>query len=263
MDLVPVRTYWQLARQRFLQNRLAVAALMMMIILVAIAIIVPTVTGDAYMKTSLTNINQPPSPGAPLGTDDIGQNIFLRLAKGLQTSLFIGFMSVTIIALIGVTLGSIAGFAPGKLDNAIMRFVDIVLSLPTFFLIVMVVAFFGGVGNATTVIIAIGITGWTLSCRLVRAEFLHLREMDFVQAAQALGASSKRIAGRHMLPGALAPIVVACTPRDRRFGRHGGCPVVPGVRHPAAAGEPRKHDERRAGVLLPRPAVHRLPRESP
>jgi peptide/nickel transport system permease protein len=211
VDLIPVRTYWQLVRKRFVQNRLAVVALFLMLLLVSVAIIIPTLTGDAYQKTSLTKTNLPPSLTAPLGTSDIGENIFLRLMKGLQTSLFIGFMAVAIIAAIGVSLGAVAGFFGGWVDNVIMRFVDIVLSLPTFFLIVMVVAFFGGIGNATTVIVAIGITGWTLSCRLVRAEFLRLREMDFVQAAQALGASSTRIAVRHMLPGALPPIVVAST----------------------------------------------------
>ena len=108
------------------------------------AIIVPTLTGDAYEKTSLTLINAAAvARRHPLGYDQIGQNIFLRLMKALQTSLFVGFMAVVIIALIGVTLGAIAGFFGGWVDNALMRFVDIVLSLPTFFLILMIVAFFG------------------------------------------------------------------------------------------------------------------------
>jgi len=210
VDLIPVRTYWQLVRMRFLQHRLAVMAVVLMAILIALAIIVPTMTGNAYTKTSLTKVNLPPSLEYPLGTSDIGQNVFLRLMKALQTSLFIGFTSVAIIALVGVSLGAVAGFFGGGTDNMIMRFVDIILSLPTFFLIIMIVAFFGGVGNATTVIVAIGITGWTVACRLVRAEFLRLRDADYVQAARALGAGDRRIAVRHMLPAALPPIVVAC-----------------------------------------------------
>ena len=212
VDLTPVRTYWQLVRRRFIQHRLAVIALFTMAVLVALAIAIPTLTGNAYQVTSLSNTMQPPfhSLEKPLGTNQIGQDVLLRLMKALQTSLFIGFMAVTIIGVVGVTLGAIAGFFGGWIDNAIMRLVDIVLSLPVFFLIVMMVAFFGK-GDATVVIIAIGLTGWTLACRLVRAEFLSLREKDFVQAAKALGASNARIAARHMLPGALAPVVVAMT----------------------------------------------------
>jgi ABC-type dipeptide/oligopeptide/nickel transport system permease subunit len=212
VDLIPVRTYWQLVRERFVQHRLAVAALFLMVALVALAVIIPTVTGQGYARTSLSNTMLPPfhSIAHPLGTNQIGQDMFLRLMKAMQTSLFIGFMAVAIIAAVGVTLGAIAGFFGGAVDNVIMRFVDVVLSLPIFFVIIMIVAFFG-TGNAWVVIIAIGITGWTLACRLVRAEFLKLREADFVQAARALGAGRARIAARHMLPGALAPVVVAAT----------------------------------------------------
>lgn len=210
IDLIPVRTYWQLVRQRFMQHRLAVIALFVMATMIAMAIIVPTLTGDEYAKTSLSESLLPPSLEHPLGTNQIGQDLFLRLMKGLQTSLFIGFMSVAIIGLIGVTLGSIAGFYGGKIDNVIMRFVDIVLSLPVFFMILIIVAVLGK-GSATVVVIAIGLTGWTLACRLVRAEFLKLREADFVQAGRALGASSRRIISRHILPASLAPVVVAAT----------------------------------------------------
>ncbi|HEY6057123.1 MAG TPA: ABC transporter permease [Candidatus Limnocylindrales bacterium] len=212
VDLTPVRTYWQLVRRRFIQHRLAVVALFLMLVLVTLAVVVPTTTGDAYKATSLSKTMQPPfaNIATPLGTNQIGQDMFLRLMKALQTSLFIGFMAVVIIGVVGVSLGAIAGFFGGWIDNVIMRIVDIVLSLPVFFLIVMIVAFFGK-GNAWVVIIAIGVTGWTLACRLVRAEFLALREADFVQAARALGASNRRIAIRHMLPSALAPVVVAST----------------------------------------------------
>jgi peptide/nickel transport system permease protein len=210
VDLIPVRTYWMLVRQRFLQHRLAVVALFLMGILVALAVIIPTVTGDAYADTSLSKSLQGPSLSAPLGTNQIGQDMFLRLMKGLQTSLFIGFMAVAIIGVIGVTLGALAGFYGGWVDNLIMRFVDVILSLPVFFMILIIVAVLGK-GSPLVVIIAIGLTGWTLACRLVRAEFLKLREADFVQAARALGASNRRIIARHILPAALAPVVVAAT----------------------------------------------------
>jgi peptide/nickel transport system permease protein len=210
VDLIPVRTYWMLVRQRFLQHRLAVIALVLMAVLVTVAIVIPTVTGDAYKATSLSKSLLPPSLANPLGTNQIGQDMFLRLMKGLQTSLFIGFMAVAIIGLIGVTLGALAGFYGGWVDNLIMRFVDVILSLPVFFMILIIVAVLGK-GSAIVVVIAIGLTGWTLACRLVRAEFLKLREADFVQAARALGATNRRIIARHILPAALAPVVVAAT----------------------------------------------------
>jgi peptide/nickel transport system permease protein len=213
VDLTPVRTYWQLARQRFLQHSLAVFGLIVMAILVTAAIVIPLLTGDLYQKTSLSLANHGSSllnPFAPLGYDSIGENIFIRLMKALQTSLFVGFSAVGIIVVVGITAGAIAGYVGGALDNLLMRFVDLVLSLPSFFIIVMMVALFG-TGNAYVVIIAIGIVGWTTAARLVRAEFLSLRETDFVQAARALGASDARIVVRHMLPAALAPVVVAAT----------------------------------------------------
>jgi peptide/nickel transport system permease protein len=210
VDLTPVRTYWQLVRQRFVRHRLAVIAFFLMTILIAMALLIPLLSGDAWKETSLERINQPPSLTAPLGYDNLGINTFARLMKGLQTSLFIGFSAVVVIVLIGVTVGAMAGYFGGWADNALMRFVDIVLSIPTFFLILMLVAFWG-TGNAWVIIIAIGLTGWTTAARLVRAEFLSLREADFVQAAKALGAGDRRIVVRHMIPSAMAPVVVAAT----------------------------------------------------
>jgi peptide/nickel transport system permease protein len=210
VDLIPVRTYWQMVRRRFLKHRLAVVALILLMVLIAAALIIPTLTGDAYKTTSLLKPYASPELVAPLGYDDIGQNIFLRLMKALQTSLFIGFAAVSIIFVVGVTVGSIAGYFGGWIDNILMRVVDVVLSLPSLFLIVMLVAFFGG-GNVWVIIFAIGLTSWTTAARLVRATFLSLREADFVQAARALGAGRFRIITRHMLPSALAPILVACT----------------------------------------------------
>ena len=210
VDLTPVRTYWQLVRQRFVRHRLAVIAFFLMAILIAMALFIPLLSGDAWKETSLERINQPPSLTAPLGYDNLGINTFARLMKGLQTSLFIGFSAVVVIVLIGVTVGAMAGYFGGWADNALMRFVDIVLSIPTFFLILMLVAFWG-TGNAWVIIIAIGLTGWTTAARLVRAEFLSLREADFVQAAKALGAGDRRVVVRHMIPSAMAPVVVAAT----------------------------------------------------
>jgi peptide/nickel transport system permease protein len=209
IDNAPVRTYWQLVRQRFMRHRLAVISLVVLAVLIAYGTIVPLLTGDAYKDASLQKIWAPPEfPAAPLGYDEIGQNVFVRLAKATQTSLVIGFAAVLIIIGIGSFVGSIAGYVGGKVDNALMRFVDIVLTLPILFIILMIVGFFGQ-GNVWVVIFAIGLTGWTLAARLIRGEFLTLRESDFVQAARALGAGHRRIVGRHMLPPAMSPLIVA------------------------------------------------------
>ena len=218
IDRIPVRTYWQLVRQRFMQHRLAVFGVVVLIILAAYAIIVPSVTGDAWRETHLFIDDAPPElfnedgdfTFAILGYNENGQNLFARLGKATQTSLTIGLAAVIIIVVIGIFIGSIAGYVGGWIDNLLMRFVDIMLSLPALFVILMITAFFGQ-GNAIVVILAIGLTGWTTAARLVRAEFLSLREVDYVAAARALGASPQRIILRHMLPPAMAPIVVAAT----------------------------------------------------
>jgi peptide/nickel transport system permease protein len=218
IDRTPVRTYWQLVRQRFMKHRMAVMSVFILVILTAFAFIVPLVSGDAWTKTQLFRDDAPPEifneegefVFAVFGYNEQGQNLFARLAKATQTSLTIGFAAVIIIVVIGVFVGSIAGYVGGWLDNLLMRFVDIMLSLPGLFIVLMITAFFGQ-GSATVVIMAIGLTGWTTAARLVRAEFLTLREVDYVQAARALGATPQRIITRHMLPPAMAPIVVAAT----------------------------------------------------
>jgi peptide/nickel transport system permease protein len=219
VDLTPVRSYWQLARRRFLRNRLAVAGLAVLALLVLASIAIPALTGDAWRTALLAKVNAPPEIGtgvdgdlvfAPLGYSDIGQNVLARVAKATGTSLSIGFAAVLIIVGIGVSIGSVAGCFGGWIDNVLMRFVDVVLSLPGLFIILALVSFWGG-GSIWVIIIAIGITSWTLAARLVRAEFLRLRDVDFVQAARALGASPMRIILRHMLPPAMAPIIVAAT----------------------------------------------------
>jgi peptide/nickel transport system permease protein len=219
LDVTPIRTYWQLARRRFLRNRLAVIGLIVLAALVVASIVIPALTGEAWRTALLAKVNAPPEVGtdasgnfafAPLGYSDIGQNVLARVAKATGTSLSIGFAAVVIIVGLGVSIGSVAGYFGGWVDNVLMRFVDIVLSLPGLFIILALVSFWGG-GSIWVIIVAIGITSWTLAARLVRAEFLRLREVDYVQAARALGASPFRIMLRHMLPPAMAPIIVAAT----------------------------------------------------
>ena len=150
-----------------------------------------------------------PSWQYPLGTDDLGRNVLLRMLYGARISLLVGFVAVGISTLIGIILGAVAGFYGGWVDTILMRFVDIMLCFPTFFLILAVIAFLDP--SIWNIMIVIGLTSWMGVARLVRAEFLSLRQRDFVQAAKALGASDGRLIFHHILPNALSPVLVSAT----------------------------------------------------
>jgi peptide/nickel transport system permease protein len=163
----------------------------------------------AEVRPSIGEILLPPGPGHLLGTDDLGRDVLSRLLYGARISLSVGFLAVGISLLIGVILGAVAGYYGGWVDLLVMRLVEIVMMFPAFFFILMILAFLGpGIGN---VMIVIGVFSWTGLCRLVRAEFLSLREREFVLAARGLGASGGRIIFRHILPNSLAPVFVYAT----------------------------------------------------
>ena len=151
----------------------------------------------------------PPGPGHFFGTDDLGRDVFSRMLYGARVSLWVGFVSVGISVSIGLTLGLFAGYFRGIVDECIMRFVDVMLCFPSFFLILAVIAFLEQ--SLVNIMIIIGLTSWMGVARLVRAETLALRERDFVHAARLSGAGTVRILLRHILPNALAPVLVSAT----------------------------------------------------
>jgi peptide/nickel transport system permease protein len=144
-----------------------------------------------------------------LGTDDLGRDVFARMLQGSFVSLSIGFVAVSIELAIGLVLGGLAGFYGGRVDALIMRFTDVMLCFPTFFLILTVVALLPP--SIFNIMVVIGVTSWMGTCRFVRAELLALREQDFVRAARALGLSDARVIFRHMIPNAVAPVLVSAT----------------------------------------------------
>jgi peptide/nickel transport system permease protein len=150
-----------------------------------------------------------PSAKHPLGTDQLGRDVLSRMLHGARVSLAVGFVSMGIAALIGILLGAAAGFHGGVIDALIMRLVDLVLVFPRFFLLLAVLAFVRP--SIWMIMVVIGLTGWMGVARLVRAEFLSLKEREFVIWSQSIGATAFRIIWRHILPNAMAPVMVAMT----------------------------------------------------
>ncbi len=151
----------------------------------------------------------PPSPDHWLGTDPLGRDVLSRIIFGSQVSLKVGFVAVGLATLIGILVGAMAGYYGGWVDLVLMRFVDLMLCFPSFFLILAVIALLEP--SIWNIMVVIGVTGWMGVARLVRAEFLSLREREFVVAARALGASDVRLILCHLLPNALAPVMVSAT----------------------------------------------------
>jgi peptide/nickel transport system permease protein len=200
-----VRGFWR----AFKKNRLAIVGGIVVLSLVLLAILAPALAPWDPHRPNVKKILEPPSSSHLLGTDQLGRDVFSRMLYGSRVSLAVGFVSVGIATLIGVMLGSVAGYKGGWLDGAVMRMVDLMLVFPRFFLLLAVLAFLKP--SIWTIMMVIGLTGWMGVTRLVRAEFLSLKEREFVVWSQAIGASGFRIVWRHILPNAMAPVLVAMT----------------------------------------------------
>jgi len=202
-------TLWHLFWKRFRKNRLALTGGAIVIFLFFVAIsassIAPYDPGQIHIKKILLE----PSAEHLFGTDALGRDVLSRMIYGSRISLMVGFVAVGIATLIGIFLGALAGYYGRWIDQLIMRFVDIMLCFPTFFLILAVIALLEP--SIWNIMIIIGITGWMGVARLVRAEFLTLKQRDFAVAEKALGAKDFRIIFRHILPNAMAPVLVSAT----------------------------------------------------
>lgn len=162
-----------------------------------------------YARTDLASRRQPPSSQHWLGTDDVGADVLCRLIHGSRISLSVGFVAVGISVAIGILVGAILGYFGGWVDFVGMRFVEIMMAIPVFFLIITITAFFPR--SFLNIMIIIGVTGWTSNARFTRAEFFKLRKQDFVQAAVSLGLPLRSILFRHILPNAVTPVLVNAT----------------------------------------------------
>jgi peptide/nickel transport system permease protein len=200
-----IRQFWR----TFSRNQLACCGAVVVGILVAVAVLAPALAPWDPNKTDMKRILEGPSAKHWLGTDQIGRDVLSRLLHGSRISLAVGFVSVGIAVLIGIVLGAAAGYHGGIVDAFIMRLVDLMLVFPRFFLLLAVLAFLKP--SIWTIMAVIGLTGWMGVTRLVRAEFLALREREFVIWSESIGAGALRVVFKHILPNALAPVLVAMT----------------------------------------------------
>lgn len=185
------------------------AGIFMIFLLSLTALFSPWITRYSPTEQNLVDRLQSPSFKHWMGTDDLGRDVFSRIIFGTRISLMVGFAAVLISTFFGSIIGLIAGYSGKRTDSVLMRLVDILLCFPTFFLILMVIAFLEP--NILNVMIVIGLTSWTGLARLVRGETLSLKEREFILAAKALGLSNTRILFVHLLPNVIAPILVSAT----------------------------------------------------
>ena len=188
---------------------MAVVGLVVLLLLVVGAIGAPVIARKSPYKVDLSSYRKSPSRAHILGTDAAGRDVFSRLLYAGRVSLSVGLVAVSIYTAIGMTLGALAGYFGSWVDGLVMRLADVFLSFPSLIIIITMVAVLGP--SIYNVMLAIGLLGWPPIARLLRGDLLSLREREFVTAARAIGAPGWRIVTRHLLPNALAPIIVAAT----------------------------------------------------
>lgn len=203
------KTYFQAMVARFLRHRLAVAGLLVLMCIGTVVLLAPWIAPHDPYETDYAAFSAPPSSAHPLGTDSIGRDVLARLLYGGRVSLSVGLVATSIGVLIGVPLGLLAGFRGGIVDAFIMRTADTFMSVPAIMLILVLVAVIGP--NIWSVMFVLGVLGWPHFARLIRGGVLVTREREFVQAAHVIGASNLTIMFKHILPNAIAPVLVAAT----------------------------------------------------
>jgi peptide/nickel transport system permease protein len=220
----PPLSLGELTWRRFRRHKMALFGAVTLILLILYSIGGAFIFSEAYANRTETGARlQPPSAEHPFGTDTIGRDILARTIYGGQISLLIGLTAMLVQVFLGVLVGALAGYYGGKLDSLLMRFTEAVLTVPQIFLLLVMAKFFGDKipnlqfagrtfsGSVLVIILIIGVTSWPYLARIVRAEFLSLKERDFILAARATGTPTSQIIFRHILPNSIAPIVVSAT----------------------------------------------------
>ncbi|HEX5400671.1 MAG TPA: ABC transporter permease, partial [Pseudonocardiaceae bacterium] len=201
-----VQSGWKLGLREFLSNRLAAVGLVVLVLLVLFTFLGPIFYHSDQLNSNLLNTDQAPGAGSPLGTDGNGFDVLGRLMKGGQTSLEIGLLAALLSTIIGTLYGAIAGLAGGVVDAVMMRIIDVLLSIPFLFIILIVSVRYSS--SLESLSIVLGVLSWLVPARLVRGEVLTLRVRDFVAAARVMGANRSRLVLRHLVPNALGTVIV-------------------------------------------------------
>lgn len=205
----PSRTFWQDAWSKLLRNPIGMIGLVVVVALTLTAIFGPMLSQASYSDQDLTATFLEPSSGHPFGTDNLGRDVFIRVLYGARISLGVGFAATVISLFIGVVYGAISGYYGGKVDNLMMRFVDIVSAVPELLYMILLTQIFSP--GLTTILIVISATQWPNMARIVRGEVLTLKEREYVLAARTMGTKPFTIILRHLIPNAMGPILVTLT----------------------------------------------------
>lgn len=205
----PNTTYWQDAWRRLKENKVAILALIILSTIIVMCIIGPYLTSYEYNIGDVSNNNQPPSKEHWFGTDGLGRDIFTRIWVGGRVSIGIGLIGAIIDIILGLTYGGIAAYFGGKVDNIMMRIVEILVSIPYLVVVVLVSLIIGQ--GILSLIIAMTITGWCNMARLVRGQILQIKEQEYILAAKALGTHPLKIIFQHLIPNTIGVMVVAAT----------------------------------------------------
>jgi ABC-type dipeptide/oligopeptide/nickel transport system permease subunit len=208
-EIGPIQTGWRLALREFSRNRLALIGLGILVFFVLFSFVGPFFYHANVLSTNLSAANSPPGAGHPLGTDNEGIDVLGELMRGGQASLEVGFLSAIIGIVLGAAWGAIAGLIGGIFDSTLMRIVDVLLSIPFLFVVLIVAVRYGATVLSLSLII--GLFTWLVPARLVRGEVLTLRTRDFIAAARTAGARRSRLINRHLIPNALSVIIVNVT----------------------------------------------------
>jgi oligopeptide transport system permease protein len=203
------RGIWRDAWRRLLRNKLAVAGLVVVGLMVFVAIFADVLAPYDPTRLFPNTSYAKPSPAHLLGSDDVGRDVLSRLIHGARVSLSVAIFVQLLILTIGLTIGGLAGYFGGRVDNWLMRFTDVFYAFPDLLFVIIITAALGA--SIFNIFLAIGLVNWTDLARLVRGQMLTLRERDYVNAARSLGASSPRIILQHLLPNAAGPIIVRLT----------------------------------------------------
>jgi ABC-type dipeptide/oligopeptide/nickel transport system permease subunit len=208
-EIGPVSSGWKLALREFTRNKLAVTGIVILVFFVLFSFLGPVFYHGNILNTDLLNTNSPPGAGHPLGTNDQGFDEFALVMKGGQAALEVGFFAALIAIVLGTLWGAVAGLVGGVLDAAMMRVVDMFLSVPFLFVVLIVAVKYGATVLSLSLII--GCFTWLVPARLVRGEVLSLRVRDFVAAARVAGSGRARLIGKHLIPNAMGVMIVNVT----------------------------------------------------